>query len=113
LENRPVFPGLGVDVVADVAHVGLGHVAAESDGQREPADELAHRPAERVLIPRMRPFQRHVHPPLPLRAVREVEGEPGVAVGESAVHVPMRVRGVPLLVHVDIRLPEVRVADLI
>ena len=111
--DRRVVSALGIDVVADVAHVRLDHVAAEPYVERETTEQVAHAPAERVLVPGVRAFERHDGAALPRFRLREVHGEARVAVGEPAVDVAVRQRRLPPLVDVDVGRTEERVGHLV
>ena len=101
-----------IDVVTDMALVGLHHVPAETCDHRE-THALEHQlPVEAALVAAVPAFDRLEHATL-VPQVREVERESSVGVGEAAVHESVRKWRVAVDVFVQVGRAEVRIGDAV
>ena len=106
VERRVVAPS-GVEVVTDVALVGLHHAAAEAGAHPQPAKEIRHEVvAEGVLVATVSALERLQDPSAVLSVGREPERPASSGVREPTVDVAVRDRFRSLFVDVHVRHPE-------
>src|ERR1700694_5643880 len=107
-----IIAAAGIDVITDVTGIRFNHVATEAMAHHlEPTEHFAHRPAEGILVPGMRSFERLEHAPPVVLLRGEVKRKPRRCAFEPAMNMTMFDRPISPLIAVDVGFAEILICD--
>src|SRR3546814_910098 len=108
--ERRIVTRAGINVVADMSAIGFHHVAAQPHDHGKTAHELTHHARENLLMASMRAFKWMVHAPAPFLHGGKIDGEAGIRIFKTPIHITVWQSIFPVLVTIDVRFAEITVA---